>query len=910
MHLEEGSTFTGDDNQPKKETPGLIGMDAIINCSPIPQFVINRDHKVIYWNRALEEYSQINASDIIGTSKHWNAFHNSKRPCMVDLLVDEDMEGLSCWFPDNYKMSELVEGAYESENFYPNMGENGKYLHFTASAIKDHKGNVIGGLESFEDITQRKIAEKDLQESEEKFRSLVENLNVGVYRNTIDPGGYFIQVNPAFARMFGYDSISEIMEIKVMDFYQDPHLRKLFLKDLNQKGSIIDRELHLKKKDNSPIWVSVSAQAHYDVNGSIDWIDGIIEDINHRKLAEKILQKSEKRYRSIVENINDGFCIHDLDGNIYGCNENFAQMLGSTQEKIVGTNLDYFSSREMMLEKVDVMKELKNKGIVEFDADFKREDGTECYYSIKSSIVSHEKGGRVHSFLRDVTKRREMEETLHQSEIKAQKRLAEIEAIYNSAPIGLCVLDRDLHFVRINDRMAEINGFSIKEHMGKSIDEIVPDLAEQSKKVAKEIFKTGKIVMGREFNGITAAQPGVLRTWIEQWYPLKDSSNQVIGINVAALEITEIKKAETALKKSEEKLRLAIEGAGAGMWFWDLKNDMIEWTEEYKHIFGINSDHDTSFSTILNVVHPDDQEKVEKAIKKTLQYGEDFKVEMRIIWKDQTVHWAYSLGKLLYDLHGRPKEIIGIAINTTPSRIAEQELQETLRQLKRSNAELEQFAYVASHDLQEPLRMITSFLQLLQRRYEHQLDSDANEFIQFAVDGAARMQELVNDLLAYSRIERKTGKFEDVDTEDILKQITFDSRLLIEENNADISYDNLPVVHADYPQMVQVFQNLISNSIKYNDQEHPKIHISAEKNDNDWLFKVEDNGIGIDPKHGERVFKIFQRLHARDEYNGTGIGLAIVKRIIERHGGVIWYDSQPGQGSTFYFNIPQGDVQI
>lgn len=909
MHLEEGSTFTGDHNQPKKETPGLLGLDAIINCSPLPQFVIDRDHKVIYWNRALEEYSQINACDIIGTDKHWKAFYNSKRPCMVDLLVDEDMEGLSYWFPDNCKMSELVEGAYEAENFYPNMGQNGKYLHFTTSAIKDHEGNVIGGLESFEDITQRKLAEKDLQESEEKFRSLVENLNVGVYRNTIDPGGYFIQVNPAFARMFGYDSTSEIREIKVINFYRDPHLRKLFLEDLKREGSVIDRELHLKKKNNRPIWVSVSAQAHYDENGSIDWIDGIIEDITHRKLAEKTLQKSEKRYRSIVENINDGFCIHDFHGNITDCNENFAQMLGSTTEEMIGTNLDEFSSTEMMLEKNNVVEELKNKGIVEFDADFKQKNGNIRYYNIKSSVVSREGDGQVHSFLRDVTKRREMEEILHESENTAQKRLLEIEAIYNSAPIGLCVLDRNLRFVRINDRMAEINGFSSKEHMGKTIHEIIPDLAEQAEAVAKEIFETKKTVIGREFNGITPAQPGVLRTWIEEWYPLKDSSSQIIGINVAALEITEIKRANEALKKSEEKLRLAIEGAGAGMWFWDLKNDMIEWTEEYKHIFGVDPDPDTSFNTILKIVHPNDREKVEQAIQSTLQYGEDFKEEMRIIWQDGTVHWAYSLGKLLYDLQGKPKEIIGIAINTTPSRIAEQELQETLKQLKRSNAELEQFAYVASHDLQEPLRMITSFLQLLQRRYEHQLDSDANEFIQFAVDGAARMQELVNDLLAYSRIERKTGKFEDVDTEDILKQITFDSRLLIEENNADISYNNLPVVHADYPQMVQVFQNLIANSIKYNDQERPTIHISAEKKDNDWLFKVKDNGIGIDPKHGERVFKIFQRLHARDEYEGTGIGLAIVKRIVERHGGVIWYDSQPGQGSTFYFNIPQGDVK-
>lgn len=871
--------------------------------------MIDKDHHVIHWNKALEKYSGIKSTDVVGTDNHWKAFYDQKRPCMVDLLVSEDFDSIPNWFPNNRK-SELVDGAYEAENFFPNLGKSGKYLHFTATAIKNFNGEIIGGLESFEDITKRKLAEEELKVSEKKFRSLVENLNVGVYRNTSDLEGQFIQVNPALARMFEFDSTSEIMDIKVSDLYMNPTDRKLFLEKINREGSVIGLELHLKKKNGDPLWVSVSAQAHYGSNGSIDWIDGIVEDITHRKIAEKKLQKSEKRYRSIVENIKDGFCIHDFDGNIIDCNENFALMFGSTTEKLLGTNLNDLASSKIQ-SKINIIKQnLKEKGMVEFDADLKDDQHKTVYYNIKSSVVSLEGNGRVQSFFRDITKRREMELVLQESENKAQKRLAEIEAIYNSAPIGLCVLDRELRYVRINERMAKFNGFTPREHIGKTIYEMIPDMASQVERVAREVFQTGKKVMGREFSGFTSAQPGVLRTWIEQWYPIKDSSNNVIGVNVAALEITSIKKTEEALRKSEEKLRLAIEGADAGMWFWDLEKGLMEWTDRCKNIFGINPETRMSYDIFLSAVHPDDRDAVDEATEKALNEGDEFKVEMRTIWPDESIHWVYSLGRVFYDVQDTAKEMMGIAIDVTDAKIAEQELQETLEQLKRSNAELEQFAYVASHDLQEPLRMITSFLQLLQRRYDHQLDYEANEFIQFAVDGATRMQEMVNDLLAYSRIERSDREFEDINTEDIIKQIIFDSKILIDENNAHITYDHLPVIKADYPQLVQVFQNLVANSIKYNDHDEPTVHISAEKDGNYWIFKVEDNGIGIDPTHGDRVFKIFQRLHARNEYEGTGIGLAIAKRIVERHGGKIWYDSYPGKGSKFYFSIPQEEVLL
>ncbi len=227
------------------------------------------------------------------------------------------------------------------------------------------------------------------------------------------------------------------------------------------------------------------------------------------------------------------------------------------------------------------------------------------------------------------------------------------------------------------------------------------------------------------------------------------------------------------------------------------------------------------------------------------------------------------------------------------------------RELERSNAELEQFAYVASHDLQEPLRMVTSYVQLLARRYQDQLDEDANDFINYAVDGATRMQRLINDLLLYSRVGTREKMFEPTDCRAVVEQVIRSLEPAIKETGAAITYGSLPVIMADTMQMEQLFQNLISNAIKFRSETPPEIHISAEKHHNDkWKFAVQDNGIGIEAEYAERIFIIFQRLHNRHQYSGTGIGLAVCKKIVERHNGRIWVDSQPGKGSTFYFTIP------
>jgi PAS domain S-box-containing protein len=258
------------------------------------------------------------------------------------------------------------------------------------------------------------------------------------------------------------------------------------------------------------------------------------------------------------------------------------------------------------------------------------------------------------------------------------------------------------------------------------------------------------------------------------------------------------------------------------------------------------------------------------------------------------------------DADGQVIGVLGIARDITERHEAEERLRLTLADLARSNEELEQFAYVASHDLQEPLHMVSSYTQLLARRYKDRLDKDADEFIAYAVDGANRMQGLITDLLALSRVGMRGKPFEPVDCAAALDRALTNLKATIEESGAVVTHGPLPALLADKSQITQLFQNLLGNAIKFRGKEPPRIHVSAERQEEEWSFSVRDEGIGIDPQYTEHIFAIFQRLHAREEYPGTGIGLAICKKVVERHHGRIWAESQPGVGSTFHFTIATG----
>jgi PAS domain S-box-containing protein len=364
-------------------------------------------------------------------------------------------------------------------------------------------------------------------------------------------------------------------------------------------------------------------------------------------------------------------------------------------------------------------------------------------------------------------------------------------------------------------------------------------------------------------------------------------------------QITNLETLEIELKQSEELFRILFYSSPIGIYI--VQNGRLRLvSHQFTKIAGYNED-ELMETPYLNLVLKEDRKAVKENTVKMLRGERSSAYEFRLVTKRARLKWVMeTVTPILYQ---RRRATLGNLIDITERKQAEEKLKQITAEMQRSNTELEQFAYVISHDLQEPLRMVTSYVQLLDKRYHSKLDADADEFITYSVDGAKRMQALLNDLLEYSRVGTRGKPFNLTNCEDVIKQAMANLKLAIEESGALVSYDTLPVIMADEGQLVQLFQNLIGNAIKFCRQEPPRIHISSMRKYNVLVFSVRDNGIGIDSQHTQGIFEIFRRLHTREEYPGTGMGLAICKKIVERHGGHIWVQSQPGEGSTFYFTI-------
>ncbi|MGZ8898243.1 MAG: sensor histidine kinase [Halobacteriota archaeon] len=416
---------------------------------------------------------------------------------------------------------------------------------------------------------------------------------------------------------------------------------------------------------------------------------------------------------------------------------------------------------------------------------------------------------------------------------------------------------------------------------------------------------------------IHVTHDGVPVTVASSWTLMKDEGGNPSAILEISSDITEGKKAELARAESEAKLRITFATMADGIVIAQLNETVTDCNEAILRLTQrsreeiIGKPFDDLLPPEFHSLIPDAHKLLVGAIflrtEPSNEKKETVRTDSQLLRKNGERVDIETNISLIEDASGQPAAFLVVARDVTERKQMEHQLDSILADLQRSNAELEQFAYVTSHDLQEPLRMITSYIQLIEEDYKGKIDADADQYIAFAVEGAKRMHTLINDLLAYSRVGTRGEPFLPTSMSSALSAAIANLDVAIEENHAVITHDELPTVLGDEAQLIQLFQNLLGNAIKFRSEDTPMIHVGVEETNDDWVFSVRDNGIGIDMKHAERIFVVFQRLHAREEYAGTGIGLAVVKKMVERHGGHIWVESEPANGSTFYFTLPKGD---
>jgi PAS domain S-box-containing protein len=482
---------------------------------------------------------------------------------------------------------------------------------------------------------------------------------------------------------------------------------------------------------------------------------------------------------------------------------------------------------------------------------------------------------------------------------------AKYRGLLEAAPDAMVVVGQGGEIVLLNLRAEKQFGYRRDELLGQQVKNIIPEgfaerltadgLRSAADALAQQIG-TGIELTGRRKDGSEFPIEIMLS-------PLESAEG--ILVTAAIRDISVRKAAEANLAKMEDRYRGLLEAAPDPMVVVNPDGEIVLLNVQAENQFGYHRD-ELLGRPVKNIIPQGFAERLVADALRTPEAALAQQMGMGIELTGRRKSGSeFPIEIMLSPLDSAEGTLVTAAIRDISVRkAAEAHLLEKVNELNRSNEELGQFAYVASHDLQEPLRMVASYTQLLSRRYKGKLGSDADEFIAFATDGASRMQRLIQDLLAYSRVATKGNELRNTSSEETLQQALLNLRGAIEESGALVTHDPLPAVLADEAQLIQLFQNLVGNAIKYQRPGVPRVHISVTNNDREkWIFSVQDNGLGIDPQYFDRIFGMFQRLHKRDEFAGTGIGLAICKKIVERHGGNIWVESQSGHGSTFRFEL-------
>lgn len=762
--------------------------------------------------------------------------------------------------------------------------------------------------------------------------------------------GTILEANKAACEMFGYseEELQRLGGASILDTKD-----KLFAQMLNakQKEGTIKGLLTGIKKNGDYFPVMYSSVRLVNENGeeiaSIEATD-MTEQKRQAEELQIVLDETRKIYqqeensRALLENvldsITDGFFIVDRSWNLVFWNKGAENILLRTEEELIGKNLwDEFPELATLKKHIDYKVLIENERSLRFREHFPA-------YKIWADVSVYPSDKNISVYFKDVTEVKNLRtlERLEKAALEMNARpdselektldfyLTEIEKLHTGMLCSVLRLKGDRLYNWSSPSLPRRYSSAIEgSKIGYNQGSCGAAAFLKEKVVVVDIAKDPRWMTYKEL----ALQEGLQSCWS---FPIMDSHNKVMGtfaiyykkIKAPTLEeensleraknllkiILENKISVEAVKLSNQSYDMVAQATNDAIWDWDTDSNVVVRTGKgLKALFGYEPEEamlDNNFW--YKLIHTEDLPDVVKKQSAIMNnpselYWED---EYRFLKKNGQYAYVYDKGFIIRNEAGKATRLIGATRDITERKENEALLLELNNRLKQradelaaSNIELERFAYIASHDMQEPLRMITSFLQLFKKKYEDQIDETAEQYIHFAVDGAERMKKLIMDLLQYSRVGSNKEDYEAINTNSLLKEVVNVFLSHIEETKATITIGELPAIRANKTQLFQLFQNLIGNALKYYGDKPPVIHISGKEEKNHFSFSVRDNGIGIKPIFFEKVFILFQRLHHKNEYSGTGIGLAICKKIIERHNGRIWVESEPGKGSCFYFTI-------
>jgi len=723
----------------------------------------------------------------------------------------------------------------------------------------------------------------------------------------VDANGYFKQVSAASEVVFGYKA-EELVGKLIFDFVYHEDRDKTILSAErvmigNNTPTFTNRYV---RKDGSLVHIEWSAS--WDARDKVRY--GIARDVTEKKRIENAFEIERKRFYDLFLHAPSSMGILIGPEHVYQTvNSLYLQLIGKTD--IIGKTVK------------EVLPEIENQGFIQLLDNVYTTGET---YKANEMLVQLKQAGNsetvdlylnflyqayrnsegriegIFFFIVNVTEQVLSRKKIEQSE-KRYRTLFEqnLAGFYQSTLSG--------EILSCNEAFAKMLGYdSPKDLLKINASELYFSSAERNEFVTN--LKDHQYL--NNYEGVLKCKDGRPLYFLENITVQKDPETGLDFFDGILLDITDRKQIELALKESNERFINVSKATFDVIWDWNINKKELYLGDGFKELFGYEFDNNKSqFLTWANHIHADDRERVvNNRVNKIIHQNEvNWKDDYRYIRADGSIAYVSDRGILLrndsgtYRMIGAMQDVTNLKENEIAITELNQSLKKHIGKLAASNEELERFAYVASHDLQEPLRMVASFLQLLQKKYDQQLDDTARKYINFAVDGAERMKILILDLLEFSRISSLEEDHTVIDLNKVVAKIRMALKTVIDESQAKINVSFLPKVCGNESQLSQLFQNLISNAIKYRDGLIPEIEIIYGETPGHWQFCVQDNGIGIDAKFYEKIFIIFQRLHNKNHYAGTGIGLAICKKIVELHGGKIWVESSKGNGSKFYFTI-------